>query len=69
MTKAYAQRGDFVRKDGDLVRIQQIDRKAQTYFTSDGGVMGFDEVTADTEILLESEVYDELGGNIPPMER
>lgn len=50
-----AEIGDYVRKDGVLVQIQGIDQPNQTYFTSDGGVLGFDEVGLD-DVLLESEV-------------
>lgn len=59
MAKAHAQTGDYVRKDDELVMIESIDRRNQTYYTSDGGCMGFDEVTADN-VFLESEVYGQL---------
>lgn len=51
----YAEVGDYVRKDGDLVQVQSIDQPNQTYFTTDGGVLGFDEVGM-AEVLLASEV-------------
>jgi len=50
-----AEIGDYVRKDDGLVRIQAIDLPNQTYFTSDGGVIGFAEVGMD-DVLLASEV-------------
>lgn len=50
-----AEIGDYVRKDGGLVQIQAIDQPNQTYFTSDGGVLGFGEVGVE-DVLLESEV-------------
>lgn len=50
-----AEIGDYVRKDGDLVQIQDIDQQNQSYLTSDGGVLGFGEVSLD-DVLLESEV-------------
>jgi len=51
----YAEVGDYVRKDGGLVQVQSIDQSNQTYFTTDGGVLGFDEVGM-AEVLLASEV-------------
>lgn len=62
MPKAHAEVGDYVRKDGELVKIESLDRANQAYYTSDGGCMGFDEVPADG-VYLESEVYDELHGS------
>lgn len=50
-----AEIGDYVRKDGSLVQVQSIDQSNQTYFTSDGGVIGFGEVGMD-DVLLASEV-------------
>lgn len=38
-----------------LVQVQSIDQPNRTYFTSDGGVLGFDEVSMD-DVLLASEV-------------
>jgi len=60
----HAEVNDFVRKDGQLVRVMAIDISEGCYFTSDGGLIGFDEVDEDN-VFLESEVYDELGGRIP----
>jgi hypothetical protein len=60
----HAELNDFVRKDGHLVRITGIDVPEGCYHTSDGGLIGFGEVGADN-VFLESEVYDELGGNLP----
>lgn len=68
MARARAKAGDYVRKDGELVMIQRLDRSNQTYYTSDGGCMGFDEVREDG-VLLESEVYDELHGHLPQAPR
>lgn len=64
MTKIHAQVNDFVRKDGELVRIWGIDVAGECYRTSDGGLIGFNKVSEDS-VFLESEVYDELDGNIP----
>lgn len=55
---------DFVRKDGILVRVMEIDVPEGCYYTSDGGLIGFHEVGADN-VFLESEVYDELDGRLP----
>jgi hypothetical protein len=63
MAKAHAQTGDYVRKDGELVMVESVDRPNQTYYTSDGGCMGFDEVSADN-VFLESEVYDQLPAHL-----
>lgn len=64
METAHAEVNDFVRKDGLLVRIMEVDVSEQTYYTSDGGLMGFDEV-GENNVFLESEVYDELDGHLP----
>ncbi len=50
-----AQVGDFIKKDGQVVRIDQIDLAGETFFTSDGGCIGFNEVGRD-DVLLESEI-------------
>lgn len=50
-----AEIGDYVRKDGGLVRIQAIDQSNKTYSTSDGGVLGFGEVGME-DVLLASEI-------------
>jgi hypothetical protein len=63
MATAHAAVNDFVRKDGALVRVMEVDISEGCYFTSDGGLIGFDEVGAN--VFLESEVYDELGGHLP----
>lgn len=62
--EVHAEVNDFVRKDGELVRVMEIDIAEGCYRTSDGGLIGFDEVAEDN-VFLESEVYDELGGNLP----
>lgn len=59
--KQHAEVGDFVRKDGELVRIECVDQREMSYGTSDGGCMGFSEVHADG-VLLESEAYDDYWG-------
>lgn len=64
MTTIYAEVNDFVRKDGRLVRVMEIDVSEGCYFTSDGGLIGFDEV-GENNVFLESEVYEELRGQIP----
>lgn len=64
MAKIHAEVNDFVRKDGQLVRIMGIDIPEGCYYTSDGGLIGFDEVD-ENNVFLESEVYDELDGNLP----
>ena len=64
MTTVHAEVNDFVHKDGYLVRVMEIDVAEGCYFTSDGGLIGFDEVDED-DVFLESEVYDELDGQIP----
>jgi hypothetical protein len=64
MKTIHAEVNDFVRKDGHLVRVMEIDVSEGCYFTSDGGLIGFDEV-GENNVFLESEVYDELGGRIP----
>lgn len=64
MAEIHAQVNDFVRKDGRLVRVLEINEGDECYFTSDGGLIGFDEVGKDN-VFLESEVYDELGGHLP----
>lgn len=64
MPMIHAEVNDFVRKDGHLVRVMSVDVSEGCYFTSDGGLIGFDEVDEDN-VFLESEVYDELGGNLP----
>lgn len=58
MAQAHADVGDYVRKDGSLVKITRIDLLSRTYRTSDGGCMSFEEVPAH-RVLLESEVHDE----------
>lgn len=63
-TRIHAEVNDFVRKDGQLVRVMEIDVPEGCYRTSDGGLIGFHEVDEDN-VFLESEVYDELGGNLP----
>lgn len=45
--------GDYVRKDGHLVRVEEL--SAETIYTSDGGCMGADEL-GEGDLLLESEV-------------
>lgn len=60
----HAEVNDFVRKDGQLVRVMEIDIPEGCYRTSDGGLIGFHEVDADN-VFLESEVYDELRGRLP----
>lgn len=64
VTSIHAEVNDFVRKDGELVRIMEIDGPEGCYRTSDGGLIGFKEVS-ENNVFLESEVYDELGGNLP----
>lgn len=54
-TTQYGEIGDVIRKDGDLVRVIRLDALNGTYYTSDGGCIGFDEVGIG-EVLLESEV-------------
>ena len=61
MAGAHAEVGDYVRKDGGLVRIERVDKPKKEYCTSDGGCMGFDEVGHE-DVLLESEIYGELLG-------
>lgn len=51
----YAHVGDSVRKDGVVVKVETVDEGAQSYYTSDGGCMGFYEVTM-ADVLLQSEV-------------
>lgn len=51
----YGEVGDIIRKDGDLVRVIKLDAPNGTYFTSDGGCIGFDEVGVD-DVFLESEI-------------
>lgn len=64
VTSIHAEVNDFVRKDGHLVRIMEIDGPEGCYRTSDGGLIGFNEVDEDN-VFLESEVYGELGENLP----
>ncbi len=64
MATVHAEVNDFVRKDGQLVRVMEIDLPGGGYRTSDGGIIGFDEVDQDN-VFLESEVYDELHGRLP----
>lgn len=64
MATVHAEVNDFVRKDGRLVRVMKVDISEGCYYTSDGGLIGFDEVGEDN-VFLESEVYDELRGQIP----
>ena len=64
MPLVHAEVNDFVRKDGHLVRVIEADVSEGCYFTSDGGLIAFDEVGEDN-VFLESEVYDELGGHLP----
>jgi hypothetical protein len=45
--------GDYVRKDGDLCRVERV--QGGEVFTSDGGVMALSELS-DDDIVLESEV-------------
>lgn len=45
--------GDYVEKDGHLVKVIGFADDGETILTSDGGCMGRDEVT---EALLPSEV-------------
>jgi hypothetical protein len=60
----HAEVNDFVRKDGILVRVMEIDVSEGCYYTSDGGLIGFHEVGEDN-VFLESEVYDEMDGRLP----
>lgn len=64
MRTIYAEVNDFVRKDGHLVRVIEVDVSEGCYRTSDGGLIGFDEVDEDN-VFLDSEVYNELGGHLP----
>lgn len=38
MTTVHAEVNDFVRKDGHLVRVMEVDVSEGCYFTSDGGL-------------------------------
>lgn len=53
--------GDFVRHPDDkkLYRIEQID--GDTAYLDDGGLLGISECT---DVLLESEAYDEFHGQV-----
>ena len=64
MTTIHAEVNDFVRKDGRLVQVIEVDGSEGCYFTSDGGLIGFNEVDDDS-VFLESEVCNELRGQIP----
>ena len=64
MLEIHAEVNDFVPKDGHMVRVMEIDVPEGCYRTSDGGLIGFDEVDQDN-VFLESEVYDELDGRLP----
>lgn len=64
MAVAYASINDFVRKDGLLVRVLNVDHSEETYRTSDGGYMNFEEVGVD-DVVTESEAYIELHGHLP----
>lgn len=57
MESEMVQVGDFVRHPDDkkLYRIEQID--GETVYLDDGGLLGMGECT---DILLESEAYDEF---------
>ena len=47
--------GDYVKKDDEYVRVESINRRNGDVFTSDGGVMGREEIDWN-EIKLESEL-------------
>lgn len=53
---AWAQVGDFVRKNGSLVMVTEV--TDDSYFTSDGGSIDIVEVPIE-DVLLEAEAYAE----------
>lgn len=53
--KQWAQRGDYVRKDGDWSKVVSIDLTSEHYLTDDGGCIGFEEIEM-ADVMLESEV-------------
>lgn len=53
INRATVYAGDYVKKDGKLVRVETVTRL--DVFTSDGGCIDRNELTAD-DVLLASEV-------------
>ena len=55
-----AQIGDYVRKDGGIVKVIGLDCDSG-YLTEDGGCIADDELSLD-DVLLESEVSVHIKG-------
>lgn len=55
MSQQHAQAGDYVKKNGGWIKVDQISASGETYYTSDGGCIGFSEVGPD-DVKLPSEI-------------
>ena len=56
--------GDYIRKDGRVLQIQQMDWPAQTYQTTDGETLSFAEVST-FDLLSEEETDEQRRLTIP----